>query len=504
MNDGDGPDLPEGPTTPDGPTAPEGPAAGDRGHLRDGHLRDVRAGHLRDGHLRDGHLRDGHLRDGHLRDDLLADVGALPTVPDLLATDALLDRLGRHQATEGDLRDTVAGLLDRFARHADPETAGVRGLELPTVEDLPAAPVTSDAPRVLLARRRTIERLGRGTAAACAVLALFGGTAAVAATGGSALPSLPAIAPAASADGQPLSIGGSILTFITGTTEDRAEATLHRLRAQATGGDRGQAVAAAAAARQLAQDLRASGASAVVVARADDFAERIQGALTSGGDVDQALAATAPPQGVAVGPFPAPPTVSTLPYVITEGFRRTAGGAPGIPGVPWAPRSPTAAPTASPGSSTPPAEAPSSSVPVPSPSSTAVVPAPPRSEPAPTRTGGGSSSSSGGSSAGPTSPAPAPSSSSPVVTPPTPTTEAPVPTSEPVPPTSDPVVTPPPLATEPPPTTEPEPTTPTAPPTAVEPSPTDAPPVSSEPTPSEVPVPTEEPPAPSEDVSTTS
>ncbi len=75
------------------------------------------------------------------------------SVPDLLATDALLDRLGRHEATGGDLADAVARLLDSYALHADPETAGVRPVELPDLDaELEHEPAHVPAPRVLLAR----------------------------------------------------------------------------------------------------------------------------------------------------------------------------------------------------------------------------------------------------------------------------------------------------------------------------------------------------------------
>jgi len=498
VNDGDGPDL------------PEGPEAGDRGHLRDGHLRDAQAGHLRDGHLRDGHLRDGHLRDA-----LLTDAGALPTVPDLLATDALLDRLGRHEATAGDLRDTVARLLHGFALHADPETAGVRGLPLPDVADLPAASADGapGAPRVLVARRRTIERLGRGTAAACAVLALFGGTAAVAATGGgtSLLPR-PAAGVAAGAGAPTFSIGGSIITFITGSTEDRAASALQRLTEQATGGDTQQAAAAAQAARRLAVDLRASGASPQLVQQAEAFAGAVQQAITDGTDVGQALqpAAGTLPDTV-VDPLPASPTTSTLPYVINQGLRSAAG-----PG-PWAPTAPTSSSSSSAtASETSTAAAPVATAPPVSAPAPVAVPSAPRSEPVATRPGG---SSPGGSSASsppvpsvPSVPVPsAPVASTPVVAPSDSATQVPgPPTDQPAPPsaTSDPVVTPPPLVTTPPTTPPPTPPStdpvPTDPPTDGTPSPTDGPPVSSQPTPSEVPVPTGVPTTPSDDGSGTS
>ncbi|NAZ82519.1 hypothetical protein GTR02_11875, partial [Kineococcus sp. R8] len=346
MNDGDGPDLPECPDLPEGPDLFKGPRGTDRGHLRDGHLRDVRAGHLRDGHLRDGHLRDGHLRDA-----LLPDAG-LPTVPDLLATDALLDRLGRHEATDGDLRDAVSLLLDRYALHADPETAGVRGLELPRVEDLPGEPpataTSPDAPRVLLARRRTVERLGRGTAAACAVLALFGGTAAVAATGGADVTGSAAAEPIAGGDGAPgFRLGGTFTSWLTGTPEDRAESALRRLTEQATEGDPEKAAAAAAAARRLAGDLRASGASVQLAAQADAFATTVQQAIERGADVAQALDGPVRPPGVTVDPALVSPTSSTLPGVISQGLRQTAG-----PDGPYAPTSPTASPGTS-GAATP-------------------------------------------------------------------------------------------------------------------------------------------------------
>ncbi|WP_432548705.1 hypothetical protein [Kineococcus sp. SYSU DK004] len=121
-------------------------------------------------------------RRGHLREQR----DAAPTVPELLATDALLDRLGSHTATEEDLRDVLARVLDGYALHADPRTAGVRPLQLP--EELPApgaeppGEVRAGHLRVLTARRRTLRRAARGGAAVAAALALLGGTAAAAAT----------------------------------------------------------------------------------------------------------------------------------------------------------------------------------------------------------------------------------------------------------------------------------------------------------------------------------
>ena len=153
-----------------GPTGPTG--------RRRGHLRGVRgeAGRTPDGSTRDDETYETH-------DDFELGGGSVDdnsfSVPDLLATDALLDRLGRHEATGGDLADAVARLLDSYALHADPETAGVRPVELPDLDThVEQEPAHVPAPRVLLARRRTIQRLGRGTVAAAAVLTLLGGTAA--------------------------------------------------------------------------------------------------------------------------------------------------------------------------------------------------------------------------------------------------------------------------------------------------------------------------------------
>ncbi|WP_432493991.1 hypothetical protein [Kineococcus gypseus] len=176
---------------------------------------------------------------GHLRGER-----EVPTVPELLATDALLDRLGAHRATEGDLADTVARLLDAYATHADPETAGVRPLELPEPapgEELPAAP-GAPAPRVLVARRRTLERLGRGTAAACAVLALLGGTAAAAATGGSGLTG------SATAIGSPVTavlpewFGDRVMQALGGTAKQRVEREVRQAQVVAERGNRQAAV----------------------------------------------------------------------------------------------------------------------------------------------------------------------------------------------------------------------------------------------------------------------
>ena len=215
---------------------------------------DPTAGHLRDGHLRDGHLRDGHLRAvGGPADD-----GSV-SLPDLLATDALLDRLGRHDATAADLRDGLARLLDSYALHADPETAGVRPVEIPDLgtgaEDLTAT--TPRSPRVLTASRRTLQRVGRGTAAAAAVLALLGGTAAAAATGTGSLTGPDRGTAAAAAAQLPGWFPDTVFRAFGGTPEQRVARELAQAQKEFDAGDHRAALARV---QNLAEQLSGSDA----------------------------------------------------------------------------------------------------------------------------------------------------------------------------------------------------------------------------------------------------
>lgn len=333
---------------------------------------------------RRGHLRE--VRDG------------LPTVPELLATDSLLDRLGRHQTTEGDLDDAVARILDTYARNADPETAGVRPLQLPALAEVLAEPETPQAapvrePRVLTARRRTLERIGRGGLAAAAVLALMGGTAAAAATGGGALHGPAGATGAVSASvsaGLPDWVPDAVFEVFGGTTEQRASNTLAQARQLASSGDPEDRAKALATATQVVEDLKSADAPLSVLASAqaavanlgttagpvaaqvpgatpDTFLETIAGTNRTVAVPSPSSAWRAP----LVTPTPAPTDVPTT--------TPTPTGSPTTAPVP----APVTTRPVTPAPSTPPSSAPSTSTPV---------------TPAPT---------SGGGTSVPTSPAPA-------------------------------------------------------------------------------------------------
>ncbi|NAZ85614.1 hypothetical protein GTR00_05775, partial [Kineococcus sp. T90] len=232
---------------------------------------------------------------GHLRGER----EVLPTVPELLATDALLDRLGAHRATEGDLGDTVVRLLDAYALHADPETAGVRPVQLP--RDLRGAPAQAPAepaaaPRVLVARRRTLERLGRGAAASAAVLALLGGTAAAAATGGHHADPTARTVQSPVASVLPGWFPDEVMEVLGGTVKQRVDRELDLARADARSG---RPEAAVQRVSKVLTDLRRSG--------------RVRSPLVE--QVESTLQALQQAAGQPVSTLP-PPAPGTLPALV--------------------------------------------------------------------------------------------------------------------------------------------------------------------------------------------
>jgi len=256
------------------------------------------------------------------------------SVPDLLATDALLDRLGRHESTDGDLRDTVARILDAYALHADPETAGVRPVELPDLDTVVPVLPTASEPRVLLARRRTLQRVGRGTAAAAAVLALLGGTAAAAATGAGPLGERQGEVAVSVASQLPGWFPDTVYRAFGGTPEQRVERELDKARAEAQGGD-----------------------SESAKARLQNLQEQLGGSVVSTDlalEVDQTLAdiedgQVAAPSALPTGAPTASPTGSTLADVVKQGAPTTSPnvwtGVPLLPGRTTGTGSATASPT---------------------------------------------------------------------------------------------------------------------------------------------------------------
>ncbi|MFD0483537.1 hypothetical protein ACFQ46_13110 [Kineococcus sp. GCM10028916] len=426
-----------------------------------------------------GHLRDGHLRAGHLRgvrgsatndaNDLIGRGGgdvddAFVSVPDLLATDALLDRLGSHDTTDADLRDAVARLLDSYALHADPLTAGVRPVQVPDlaleVEDLPA-PVP--APRVLLASRRTLRRIGHGGAAAAAVLALLGGTAAAAATGAGSIAGQDGRTGSSAAAQLPGWFPDTVFRAFGGTPEQRVEREVAQAKQEARSGD---SQAAIARMTNLAKQIDASGEVDPAVA-----ATVTQTLTALQSDVDgTAVGPTSAPAPSSVPPSPAPPTPTPGGTSLADVVNAASPTPSSTPWVPTQTPVPTTAPTGATGTATgTPGGAPGSSTSSPgrgsgsssSSSSNPVVPpyvppvvtevpsgsvtTPPTVTPPPTDTPTQSPSdpSTGSPSDPGTSAAPTETTTSPEA-PPSATTD-PV-----VPPPSDPVTdTPPPVVTDP-------------------------------------------------------
>ncbi|MFB9377326.1 hypothetical protein ACFFKU_15415 [Kineococcus gynurae] len=383
----------------------------------------------------------GPRRRGHLRS--VAEGG--PSVPDLLETDALLDRLGSHESTDADLQDPVGRLLHGFALFSDPFTAGARPVvvELPAAEADEAAPVEVPAPRVLVARRSALQTFGRGTAAACAIVGLFAGTAAAASTSTDALGTLTQRV-SASADAARPSVPAPILEFFAGSPEERVIKVVQRAKVSASVGNvAGAQAQVAAVAEQLDAASRDPGLIQGGLLGEDPTAlglllETVNAAATDlavSGEISEETAA-----GLEVLPTAAPApaqTPQTLTDVIIAGITQSA-----TPG-PYAPLSPTASPSA------PFTPRPSSPV------------ATPTGEPAPEPTAPVATTPDGT----PVSPAPTGGVG-------TPTTEPPPTTT---PPTTDPTD---------PPTTTPDPTEP---PTTT-PDPTDPPTATPEPTRPETPV----------------
>ncbi|NAZ78399.1 hypothetical protein GTQ99_23750, partial [Kineococcus sp. T13] len=222
------------------------------------------------------------------------------SVPDLLATDALLDRLGAHRATDGDLGDTVARLLDAYALHADPDTAGVRHLpidEIVAASEAEPEPGPVEAPRVLLARRRTLQRLGRGGAATAAVLALLGGTAAAAATGAGSLGARGGPVSTAVSAQLPEWFPDTVFTAIAGTPTERAQRELQQAVREARAGDPEAALARVSNLHEQLAAADIDGALAAAVAST-------LVALRSGELPDEDVLAAAQADPAAPGPAP--------------------------------------------------------------------------------------------------------------------------------------------------------------------------------------------------------
>ncbi|WP_369069349.1 hypothetical protein [Kineococcus terrestris] len=356
-------------------------------------------------------------RRGHLREQR----EAAPTVPELLATDALLDRLGNHTATEEDLRDVLARVLDGYALHADPRTAGVRAVplpeELPAPEAEPPGEVRAGHLRVLTARRRTLQRAARGGAAVAAALALLGGTAAAAATHRA-----PAtVEESLAAERQVPSWLPTQVYEVFGPSRDQlVQQEVARASAAASAGETDVAVQRV---RDLVRLLESGGADPALVAEASSaFVELSRTAAVAVG-----ASATGDPAAV-----PGASAVAKLPELV----RASRTAAPVQTPVLLYPPS-TAAPTRPPatdGPTTAPTRPPASSPAQPSPS------APPQTQaPAPTQT-----SPQAPSPTRPPSQAPAP-----VVPPVTPSTPPVTPTTPPVTPTTPPPVTSPPTSVPP-------------------------------------------------------
>ncbi|WP_432483526.1 hypothetical protein [Kineococcus esterisolvens] len=329
-----------------------------------------------------GHLRGdrGHLRGGR----------GLPTVPDLLATDALLDRLGSHRAGEDDLQDTVARLLNSYALHADPLTAGARALELPVVEGAgapaggssPAAP----EPRVLMARRRTLERLGRGTAAACAVLALLGGTAAAAATSGGHPDAVAGEVASPVTANLPAWFPDRVLEALGGTVKQRVQRELAQARADASSGEHEEAVERVS---EVLTTLRTVDGDPQLVRSVQDALEQLQEQAAAAGVpvTGPAPAGASAPTGV-----PAPPR--TLPGLVAAATPTVGATSRWV--APMAPEQPGEGTTQSPGDGT-------LSPTAPRPSTGTTAPTAPAVPSAPASPSGGSSG--GGSTGAPVPPA---------------------------------------------------------------------------------------------------
>ncbi|WP_432542743.1 hypothetical protein [Kineococcus sp. SYSU DK002] len=412
---------------------------GSRGGRRRGHLRGVRG---------DATSTTGTTTDETTSDQAGGDVDVDDnsfSVPDLLATDALLDRLGRHEATTGDLSDAVARLLDSYALHADPETAGVRPVELPDLDGAGLAPEHVPAPRVLLARRRTLQRLGRGTVAAAAVLTLLGGTAAAAATGVGPLGDRDGRVAASFASQLPGWFPDTVFQAFAGTPAERVQRELSQVQALAQAGDD---ESASARLKNLRRQLDGADVDAAVVQRVDEALA----VLAAEGDLT-GVALDAPTGSPTASPTGSP-TGTTLADVAVVATPTPA----------WAPTRQAERPTATPSPSatggadgtgpTGPTGAAGSATP---PRATGTSPAVPVVPVVPNAPAGGSGDAPAGPSA-PTGPPQAPGSSAPADTPTAPATDVPTqeptgtPTQEPTEvPTQDPDVTP----TDPVPSAEP-------------------------------------------------
>ncbi|PRY15828.1 hypothetical protein [Kineococcus rhizosphaerae] len=264
------------------------------------------------------------------------------SVPDLLATDALLDRLGRHESTESDLRDAVARLLDSYALHADPETAGVRPVDLPGLEAVVAEAATApapSAPRILLAQRRTLQRLGRGTAAAAAVLALLGGTAAAAATGAGPLGEQTDGGTTSFAAQLPGWFPDTVFNAFGGTPTERVQRELKQARKEAASGD------SEAATARLQNLQRQIGDSSVVAVVDPSVVDEVNQTLATLEDDSSAFAvpstgatapATAPvtPGGTSLADVATTPSPSAPSWVAPLKPGRTTETAPPEPTAP--------------------------------------------------------------------------------------------------------------------------------------------------------------------------
>ncbi len=269
------------------------------------------------------------------------------SVPDLLATDALLDRLGRHEATGGDLADAVARLLDSYALHADPETAGVRPVELPDLDaELEHEPAHVPAPRVLLARRRTIQRLGRGTVAAAAVLTLLGGTAAAAATSVSPLGGPGGSVSASIASQLPGWFPDTVFSVFAGSPTERAQREIVQAQAAALAGD---SEGAKARLKYLQRQLDDTSVDPQVVqqvqqvlaALEDDDLDSVAGSVPTGSPTGSPTASPSPTGTSLVDVATVTPTASPNTWRVPLQPGRTTGTATSAPTTP-SPSVPTA------------------------------------------------------------------------------------------------------------------------------------------------------------------